>query len=88
VNGTLAPYFRIRTLSYIPVPQPILTPVPLKWHNHTLKMEIKASNATHYAFLAGPTSSSSEIIGYGTGDAVSWGFTGKLTDVILLLIKY
>ena len=50
-------------------------------------MEIKASNATHYAFLAGPTSSSSEIIGYGTGDALSWGFTGELTDAILLLNK-
>jgi len=46
-------------------------------------MEIKASNATHYAFLAGPTPSSFEIIGYGTGDAVSWGFTGDLTNTIL-----
>lgn len=86
-GGKLAPHFRYRGASYIPMPEPIVTPVPVEWNLSSedskaklkLRLEIKASNMTHYAFSAGPVSSESltKTIAVISNEGVSWGFTGK-----------
>ena len=79
-NSTvLAPHIRFRGISYIPVPDPVVVPLPTGWADGTLRLEIKASNATHYAFSVGPADAMSEMrtILYASNAAVSWGFTGK-----------
>jgi hypothetical protein len=80
---TLAPHFRFQAISYIPVPEPFITPVPSAWHDKPLTLEIKTKNITHYTFSAGLADSSAplEILAYVPGSIVSWGFTGTLVGV-------
>lgn len=79
-NGSLAPHFRYRGISYVPVPAPIVTSVPPEWVGKTLTLEIKAFNSSHYAFSAGPADAASlrRTIVTVSNEAVSWGFTGVL----------
>ena len=76
----------MRSESYLPVPSASVTPVPAAWKNRRLTMQIEATNVTHYTFSAKPADSGEKmmIIGYGAGDLVSWGFTGKLISSLLL----
>ncbi|CAJ2505183.1 Uu.00g125770.m01.CDS01 [Anthostomella pinea] len=79
-NSTeLIPQFRFRGISYIPVPDDVIAPIPAAWVGRTLKLEIRASNMTHYSLSAGPADAMSEMktILDVSNDAVSWGFTGK-----------
>jgi len=57
-------------------------PVPPKWAGQEITLDITARNLTHYVFSAGPASRKSErqIIGYGNGLGLTWGFTGKFLD--------
>ncbi|EKG13464.1 Glycoside hydrolase family 43 [Macrophomina phaseolina MS6] len=82
-SPTLKPHFRFRATSYVAVPDPVVVPVPDAWLNQSLRLEIKASNVTHYAFSAGPTAHQSQMmtVAYGAGSLVSWGFTGTLVGV-------
>lgn len=76
----LVPHVRFRGISYIPVPEPIIAPLPEAWAGSPLRMEIKAFNVTHYSFSVGPAAALSEMKTIITvnNDAVSWGFTGEL----------
>ena len=86
-GGKLTPHFRYRGASYIPMPEPIVTPVPAEWNlspegptaKLKLRLEIKASNMTHYSFSAGPVGSESltKTIAVISNEGVSWGFTGE-----------
>ncbi|KAJ2931101.1 hypothetical protein H1R20_g5997, partial [Candolleomyces eurysporus] len=90
-GGKLVPHFRYRGASYIPMPEPIVTPVPAEWNLSSddlkaklkLRLEIKASNMTHYAFSAGPVGAESltKTIAVISNEGVSWGFTGVLLGV-------
>lgn len=85
-SKSLAPHFRLRGISYIPVPDEIVIPIPETWLNNNnnkkkknkLRLEIKASNATHYVFSAGPADAMSQMrtLLETSNEAVSWGFTG------------
>ncbi|KAJ3530258.1 hypothetical protein NMY22_g8652 [Coprinellus aureogranulatus] len=82
-DGPLAPHFRYRGISYVPVPEPIIAPVPAEWVGKTLTLEIKAFNSSHYAFSAGPAGAASlrRTIVTVSNEPVSWGFTGVLLGV-------
>lgn len=75
----LIPHIRFRGISYIPVPDPVIVPLPTAWVGADLRLEIKAANITHYSFAVGPANAWSEMktILYASNDAVSWGFTGE-----------
>ncbi|KAI8944673.1 glycosyl hydrolase [Xylaria longipes] len=77
------PHFRFRGISYVPVPGDIAVPVPAAWRGTPLRLEIRASNATHYVFSAGPASSMSRMrtLLEVSNEPVSWGFTGVLLGV-------
>lgn len=77
----LTPHVRFRGISYIPVPDPVIVPLPAEWANGTLRLEIKASNMTHYSFSVGPADRMSETqtIMQVSNQGVSWGFTGELS---------
>ncbi|KAI0442745.1 glycosyl hydrolase [Xylaria telfairii] len=79
----LVPYFRFRAISYIPVPDDVVVAVPESWQRAPLRLEIRASNATHYVFSAGPAGSMSRMrtLVEVSNEAVSWGFTGALLGV-------
>ncbi|CAA7260874.1 unnamed protein product [Cyclocybe aegerita] len=79
----LAPHFRFRGESYVPVPAPVITPVPTAWMNRRLTLEIKAFNKTHYSFSAGPAGAKSQMqtVAAVSNDPVSWGFTGTILGV-------
>lgn len=76
--GELAPQLRFRGISYVPVPDDIVVPLPKAWRDRALRLEIKASNRTHYSFSAGPADAMSEMqtILDVSNELVSWGFTG------------
>ncbi|TRX92123.1 hypothetical protein FHL15_006990 [Xylaria flabelliformis] len=83
-NSTaLVPYFRFRGISYIPVPEDFIVPIPKAWRETTLRLEIRASNVTHYAFSAGPAESISRMrtLLEVSNEPVSWGFTGVILGV-------
>lgn len=77
-SSQLAPHFRFRGISYVPVPDPVVVPVPATWAGTQLRLEVRAVNVSHYAFSAGPANAESEMrtILTASNDAVSWGFTG------------
>ncbi|KAH8801380.1 beta-xylosidase [Xylogone sp. PMI_703] len=83
--GTPIPHFRVRGITTVPVflntsDTPI--PVPSSWlgKGKQIRLEIKASNITHYALSAGPVGmmSQTQLIGWGNGLGLTWGFTGAL----------
>ncbi|KAI0152671.1 glycoside hydrolase family 43 protein [Xylariaceae sp. FL1272] len=83
-NSThMSPYFRFRGISYIPVPADLVVPVPDTWRGSNLHLEIKASNATHYSFSAGPADAMSQMMTVidVSNEAVSWGFTGVILGI-------
>ncbi|KAI0407275.1 glycosyl hydrolase [Xylaria palmicola] len=79
----LIPHFRFRGISYVPVPADLVVPVPPAWRGKTLRLEIRAGNATHYAFSAGPADAMSQMrtLLEASNAPVSWGFTGVLLGV-------
>ena len=79
-NATeLVLYFRFRSESEIATPPTTVSLIPTTWLNRTLHLEIKAFNATHYSFAAGPADAYSQMqtFGYGLAADVSYGFTGE-----------
>lgn len=78
--SALIPQVRFRGISYIPVPDPVVVPVPKAWRGSPLTLEIKAANGTHFAFSVGPAGHESEMrtVLTASNDAVSWGFTGVI----------
>ncbi|KAI3317765.1 glycoside hydrolase family 43 protein [Xylariaceae sp. AK1471] len=79
----LIPQFRFRGISYISVPKDIVVPVPPAWRSKTLRLEIRASNVTHYALSSGPADAMSQMrtILEVSNAPVSWGFTGVILGV-------
>ncbi|RYP43419.1 hypothetical protein DL768_009934 [Monosporascus sp. mg162] len=77
-SGALIPHLRFRGESYVPVPDHIIAPLPEAWLGRTLRLEIRASNMTHYSLSAGPADAMSETrtILDVSNEPVSWGFTG------------
>ncbi len=75
----LIPQFQFRGVSYVPVPDPVVMPVPGGWVEQTLRLEIEASNSTHYSFSVGPAAARSEAqtIVWVSNQPVSYGFTGR-----------
>ena len=75
----LVPHLRFRGESDVPVPEETVFQIPDSWRDAPLRLEIRASNMTHYALSAGPAGAMSELktIVDASNDAVSWGFTGK-----------
>ena len=75
----LAPHFRFRGMSYVPVPADVVMPVPVAWVGGPLRMEISAKNMSHYSFSAGPADAMSEMqtVIDVSNEPVSWGFTGE-----------
>ncbi|KXX73505.1 Non-reducing end alpha-L-arabinofuranosidase BoGH43B [Madurella mycetomatis] len=82
-EGALIPHVRFRGESYVPVPEPVVVPVPVAWRGKPLRLEIKATNMTHYAFSAGPAEARSlmQTLLYASNEPVSWGFTGVLLGI-------
>ncbi|KAI0466561.1 glycosyl hydrolase [Xylaria cf. heliscus] len=83
LTTTPIPHFRLRGISYVPVPDDIVVPVPAPWRGSPLRLEIRASNATHYVFSAGPAGAMSQMrtLLEVSNEPVSWGFTGVLLGV-------
>lgn len=77
--SALAPHLRFRGISYIEIPEPVIVPLPEVWLDTALRLEIRASNMTHYTFSAGPENARSQMqtILEVSNEAVSWGFTGN-----------
>lgn len=71
--------FRFRGISSVAVPDPAIVPVPDVWREQKLRLEIRADNATHYTFSAGPANARSQMqtLVDASNTAVSWGFTGE-----------
>ncbi|KAI1366863.1 glycosyl hydrolase [Xylaria arbuscula] len=84
-SGTaMIPQLRFRGISSASVPVPeIVVPVPMAWRGKTLRLEIRANNATHYAFSAGPADAMSQMqtLVEASNQHVSWGFTGVLLGI-------
>ncbi|KAK4219888.1 Non-reducing end alpha-L-arabinofuranosidase BoGH43B [Rhypophila decipiens] len=92
-SDVLVPHVRFRGISYVPVPEPVVLPLPVSWsvssnttgdrHAMKLSLEIKASNMTHYAFSVGETgrASSMQTVMVVSNEPVSWGFTGTILGV-------
>jgi hypothetical protein len=88
-SADLVPHVRFRGISYVPVPDPVIVPLPATWTNGTLRLEIKASNMTHYSFSIGPADKMSEtqtIINV-SNQPVSWGFTGEFCLGVALVLQ-
>ncbi|KAI0906031.1 glycosyl hydrolase [Ustulina deusta] len=77
------PQFRFRGISYVAVPDDIAAPVPTAWRDKKLRLEIRASNATHYVFSAGPADDASQMkkLIEVSNEPVSWGFTGVILGI-------
>lgn len=72
-------HFRFRAMSYVDVPADVVVAVPEDWVGGSMRLEVKAANATHYSFSAGPSGAASRMrtLLYASNDALSWGFTGE-----------
>ncbi|KAI0871735.1 glycoside hydrolase family 43 protein [Hypoxylon argillaceum] len=82
-SEALIPHFRFRAISYVPVPSDVVVPVPPAWRGSPLRLEIRASNVSHYVFSAGPAGAMSRMKTFleVSNEPVSWGFTGVLLGV-------
>lgn len=80
-EAVLAPHFRFRGISYVPVPGDVVVPVPPAWRGGPLRLEIRASNVSHYVFSAGPAGAMSRMktVLEVSNEPVSWGFTGEIS---------
>lgn len=78
-EGDLVPHLRFRAMSYLPVPDTLVVPLPGAWVGETLRLEISAKNNTHYSFSAGPASARSQVqtIIDVSNEHLSWGFNGE-----------
>lgn len=87
-SSEVIPQLRFRGISYIPVIDDIIIPVPEPWSGKTLRLEIKASNMTHYSMSAGPADARSEAkaVVDVSNAPVSWGFTGEMRYTRLYLL--
>ncbi|KAK3692296.1 glycosyl hydrolase [Podospora appendiculata] len=81
--SALIPHVRFRGISYVAVPPPVVASLPPAWANRTLTLEIRASNASHFAFSVWPAAARSEAqtVIVASNAPVSWGFTGVLLGV-------
>ncbi|KAK4241790.1 Non-reducing end alpha-L-arabinofuranosidase BoGH43B [Achaetomium macrosporum] len=79
----LVPHVRFKGESYVPVPKSVVVPVPEGWRGGKLMLEIRACNATHYAFSVGPAGRRSlmQRVLEVSNEPVSWGFTGTLLGI-------
>lgn len=82
-EGDLAPHLRFRAMSYLPVPDTLVVPLPGAWAGETLRLEISAKNNTHYSFSAGPASARSQVqtIIDVSNEHLSWGFNGAILGI-------
>ena len=78
-NEELIPQLRFRGETEVAIPEDIVVPLPEAWRNAPLRLEIRASNMTHYTLSAGPADAMPEIMTVVevSNEGVSWGFTGK-----------
>jgi hypothetical protein len=87
-DDELIPHVRFRGESYVPVPAPVVVPVPEGWRRGggKLTLEIRACNATHYAFGVGPAGRRSlmRTVLEVSNEPVSWGFTGGWEEFFYL----
>ncbi|KAF9887862.1 hypothetical protein FE257_009522 [Aspergillus nanangensis] len=76
----IAPFFRFRGMSGVPVTETLFPFPPGVSINTPLSIEVKALNWTHYSFAAGPRDARHlmQTYGFARGDQLSWGFTGTL----------
>ncbi|KAG7047173.1 xylosidase : arabinofuranosidase [Colletotrichum scovillei] len=72
----------------VTVPQPVTLPLPSEYRNRTpIRLEVLASNTTHYTFLAGfpdlckPEAVHMMIVGHAGASLVSGGYTGVVIGV-------
>ncbi|KAK3292680.1 glycoside hydrolase family 43 protein [Chaetomium fimeti] len=81
--GELVPHVRFRGESYTAVPAAVAFPVPEGWRDGGLVLEVRACNASHYAFGVGPEGRRAErrVVMEVSNEAVSWGFTGTLLGI-------
>lgn len=81
----LIPHVRFRGESYVPVPPPAVYPLPRAWRGEKLVLEIRACNSSHFSFSVGPAGRRSErrVVMEASNEAVSWGFTGKFTRIVI-----
>ena len=87
-DSTLIPQLRFRGISSASVPVPeLVIPVPKTWREKTLRLEIRADNATHYVFSAGPADAMSQVqtLVEASNQHVSWGFTGEMFPLRIVL---
>lgn len=86
----LIPQFRFRGISYVSVPADVVVPVPTSWLGAPLRLEIRASNASHFAFSAGPAGAMSQMrtLLEVSNEVVSWGFTGEILNLPTSLPPY
>jgi hypothetical protein len=80
----LTPMVRLRGISYVSTPAPLILPIPTSWRRQRLTLSIRAPNATHYVFSLGTADTPTEqLVDLLTVDnaPVSWGFTGVLLGV-------
>ncbi|KAJ8114472.1 hypothetical protein ONZ43_g4895 [Nemania bipapillata] len=89
-EAVLAPHFRFRGISYVPVPSDVVIPVPPAWRDGPLRLEIRASNVSHYVFSAGPAGAMSRMktVLEVSNEPVSWGFTGEISWMASGLLVY
>ncbi|KAI1458711.1 glycoside hydrolase family 43 protein [Annulohypoxylon moriforme] len=82
-SSELIAQLRFRGISYVPVPDDVIVPIPETWSGKPLRLEVKAHNMTHYSMSAGPADALSEMrtILDVSNAPVSWGFSGVLLGV-------
>ncbi|KAI7151552.1 glycoside hydrolase family 43 protein, partial [Hortaea werneckii] len=91
-TSSLTPHFRLRGISSSSTSAPdfptLILPINQTWLDrpespNLLRLEIKASNLTHYALSAAPAGAEHlrQTLGYAPARGVSYGFTGVLVGV-------
>ncbi|KAI0888296.1 glycoside hydrolase family 43 protein [Annulohypoxylon maeteangense] len=82
-SSELIPQLRFRGISYVPVPDDVIVPIPEAWSDKRLRLEIKAHNMTHYSMSAGPADALSQMrtILDVSNAPVSWGFSGVILGI-------
>lgn len=79
ITGHATPHLRFQGASNGTLIESSSLVLPQEWRNLALRMEIKAFNATHYAFSVGPAAYQSQMmtVAYARASLVRPIFTGK-----------
>ncbi|KAI1338440.1 glycosyl hydrolase [Xylariaceae sp. FL0016] len=78
----LIPQFRFRGTSYVAVPGDVVVPVPEAWVGKELRLEVRASNATHYTLSVGPAEALSQmrtLLDVSNAPVSFWGSIARQT---------